>query len=57
MALEMRIDELNKLLDKMSDDKSKSVLQKRRFNLYSKHNTLTKGKEPEGIMRALIESM
>lgn len=57
LVLEMRIDEVNKLSRVISVGDANTVLNKRCFDLLVKLDKLTKGKSPEEIMRALIDSM
>jgi hypothetical protein len=56
MALEIRLDEQNKILQTLPNGEAKAALSRRNFNLYNKLNTLTKAKEPQEIMRALMDS-
>ena len=57
MALEIRLDEQNKIIQALPNGDAKAALNKHNFNLYNKLNNLTKGKEPKEIMRALMDSI
>ncbi|REE07866.1 hypothetical protein DFQ09_11060 [Winogradskyella pacifica] len=57
MVLEVRISEQNKIHQSITDSDSKALLYRRSYDLYNKLNTLTKGKEPKDIMKAIIESI
>ena len=50
----MRIDETNKLLQKIKDHQAKAILNKRNYSLYSKLHNLTSSKAPEDIFEDFI---